>query len=402
MPTVYFIVKKITNYNIIYYNKDFTMNDIVFNGKINLLKNKEGKINSEGFSNINGNTFMDIFTQSNVILLLIFLAIYFVIYFILGVFTSSTDTQSSSVKAFKVFDFIMFGGLLIYIVLKLVFVDNYERKSTAEGWLQNFTDYIKKDTSIFSIIFFIFVFYLVIFISGIPMTSDIKPASIQLIESGAWVMFAITLISWFCTYFLGISIGDLFYKFISSLWDSLEYTGNTVAGNAHVGNANTVSSSITSQVFNISNNLYTYDDAQAICKSYGARLATYDDMENAYEQGAEWCNYGWSDGQMIYYPTQQDTWDKLQKIPSKKNNCGRPGINGGYMKNPYLRFGVNCYGKKPEPTEKDLQNMRKVADMLGPSTVHDELMDKKVKYWTDNSANLLKINSFNHNKWSEY
>ncbi len=381
------------------------MNDIVFNGKVNLSKDNGKKISNEGFSNINGNTIMDIFTQSNVILLLIFLAIYFVIYFILGVFTSSTDSQSSSTKAIKVFDFLIFGALLIYIVLKLVFVNNDERKSTAEGWLQNFTDYIQKDTSIFSIILFIFVFYLAIFISGIPMTSDVKPTSIQLIESGAWVMFAITLISWFCTYFLGISIGDLFYKFISSLWDSLESTGNTVSGNA-----NTVSSSVTSeilkkdnpQVFNISNNLYTYEDAQAICKSYGSRLATYDDMEKAYEDGAEWCNYGWSDNQMIYYPTQQETWDKLQKIPSKKNNCGRPGINGGYMKNPYLRFGVNCYGKKPEPTAADLKNMSQVADMLGPSTPQDELMNKKVKYWMDNSANLLKINSFNHNKWSEY
>ncbi len=374
------------------------MENIVINGKIDLSK-KNLKKSEESFSNANGNTFLDIFTQSNVILLFIFLAIYFVIYFILGIFSTSEQSISSSNKAMKVLDFLIFSGLLIYILIKLVFVNNDERKYTFKRWLQNFTDFVNTDTSIFSVILFIVVFYLMIFITGIPMTYDSSGLSIRLIESGAWILFAISLISWFCTYFLGISIGDLFYKFISSLWDSLQ--PDDVYGNI---NANTVSSTIknTPQVFNISNNLYTYKDAQAICKSYGARLATYDDMEKAYEDGAEWCNYGWSDGQMIYYPTQQETWNKLQNDPNKKNSCGRPGINGGYMKNPYLRFGVNCYGKKPEATDADLKLMKQRKDSLTPSTPADALMDKKVKYWMDNSANLLKINSFNHDKWSEY
>ena len=41
-------------------------------------------------------------------------------------------------------------------------------------------------------------------------------------------------------------------------------------------------------------------------------------------------NYGWSDGQMAYFPTQKDTWDKLQKNPNTKHACGRPGVNGVY------------------------------------------------------------------------
>lgn len=375
------------------------MENIVINGKVDLSK-KNSKKNEESFTNINGNTFLDIFTQSNIILLIIFLAIYFVIYFILGIFSTSEQTDSTPMKAMKIMDFFIFGGLLIYILLKFVFVNNDERKITFKNWLEDFTNFINTDTSIFSITLFIIVLYLFIFIAGIPMTYDSKAFSIKLIESGAWIFFIISIISLFCKYFLGITIGDLFYKFISSLWDSLESNGNAnVSGN-------TITSEIikknTPQVFNISNNLYTYEDAQAICKSYGARLATYDDMEKAYEDGAEWCNYGWSDGQMIYYPTQQETWDKLQKNPNKKNNCGRPGINGGYMKNPYLRFGVNCYGKKPEPSSQDLTLMKQKKDLLTPSTPADALMDKKVKYWMDNSANLLKINSFNHDKWSEY
>ena len=68
-----------------------------------------------------------------------------------------------------------------------------------------------------------------------------------------------------------------------------------------------------SEVFNISNNLYTYDDAQAVCSVYGAQLATYEQIEDSYKNGGEWCNYGWSENQMAFFPTQKSTWDKLQK-----------------------------------------------------------------------------------------
>lgn len=102
------------------------------------------------------------------------------------------------------------------------------------------------------------------------------------------------------------------------------------------------------EVFNIPQNIYTYDNAEALCKAYGAELATYDQIESAYKSGAEWCNYGWSADQMAFYPTQKTTWQKLQKIKGHKHDCGRPGINGGYIKNPNVRFGVNCYGNKPK------------------------------------------------------
>lgn len=59
------------------------------------------------------------------------------------------------------------------------------------------------------------------------------------------------------------------------------------------------------QVFNIPGNYYTYDDAKAICDAYGARLASYNEMEEAYNKGAEWCVYGWSDNQMALFPTQK-------------------------------------------------------------------------------------------------
>jgi hypothetical protein len=36
----------------------------------------------------------------------------------------------------------------------------------------------------------------------------------------------------------------------------------------------------------------------------------------------------------------------LQKIKGHEHDCGRPGVNGGYIANPLVKFGVNCYGNK--------------------------------------------------------
>ena len=112
-----------------------------------------------------------------------------------------------------------------------------------------------------------------------------------------------------------------------------------------------------SEVFNVSSSVYTYDDAQAVCSAYDAKLATYDQAETAYSKGGEWCNYGWSDGQVTLPPTQKSTWSELQKSEKHKSDCGRPGLSGGYTANPYKKLGVSCYGKKPKPTDDDLKRM---------------------------------------------
>ena len=105
---------------------------------------------------------------------------------------------------------------------------------------------------------------------------------------------------------------------------------------------------------------------------------------------------------MALFPTQKLTWFKLQKNPTHKNDCGRPGVNGGYMENPYIRFGVNCYGKKPAATEKDKQEMNANNGINVPKTSEEMELDKKVQFWKENADKLLNINSFNYNKWSEY
>ena len=108
-----------------------------------------------------------------------------------------------------------------------------------------------------------------------------------------------------------------------------------------------------SEVFHISDNNFTYDDAPAVCGAYDAQLATLEQIIDAYNHGAEWCGYGWSAGGMALYPTQKGTWDALQQEvdQKKKTACGRPGVNGGYF-DPASKFGVNCYGIKPQGTTK--------------------------------------------------
>jgi hypothetical protein len=155
---------------------------------------------------------------------------------------------------------------------------------------------------------------------------------------------------------------------------------------------------IEKQVFNIPENTYTYNDAKALCKAYGARLANYSEVEKAYKDGAQWCNYGWSDNQMILFPTQKETYDKLQKIEGHENDCGRPGVNGGYIANPNARFGVNCYGYKPEITQEEREKMGQITPY--PLTQKEKEMNAKVNKYK-NKLHEIMVSPFNNNKWSQ-
>ena len=151
------------------------------------------------------------------------------------------------------------------------------------------------------------------------------------------------------------------------------------------------------QVFNIPGNYYNYTNAKALCQAYGANLATYQQLEDTYRNGGEWCNYGWSDGQMALFPTQQNTFDNLQKISGHENDCGRPGVNGGYMINPQLRFGVNCYGNKPKITSEEEELMKNTSPY--PETAEDIAFQKRVDYWKNKASEIL-VSPFNYNTWS--
>jgi len=154
----------------------------------------------------------------------------------------------------------------------------------------------------------------------------------------------------------------------------------------------------TKEVFNVSENEYTYYDAEPLCRALGAELATYDQVQTAWNKGADWCNYGWTKGQVAIYPTQKDTWEKLQGGPPDEHTaCGKPGVNGGYFDNPEMRFGVNCYGPKPDQSSNDQRLLMENGTI--PKTVSTLKIDQQIED-IKNNIDTIGVLPFNSQKWS--
>jgi hypothetical protein len=151
------------------------------------------------------------------------------------------------------------------------------------------------------------------------------------------------------------------------------------------------------EVFTISKNDYTYYDAAPLCKALGAELATYDQVKKAWQNGADWCNYGWVKGQMAVYPTQKSTYEELQEGPEdQKGVCGKPGVNGGYFDNPELKYGVTCIGKRPSQSQHDANAIS--AGSTRPLTASGIEFEKKVMRFKEGSESL-GILPFNKEHW---
>jgi hypothetical protein len=151
------------------------------------------------------------------------------------------------------------------------------------------------------------------------------------------------------------------------------------------------------EVFNVSSNEFTYYDAEPLCMALGAELATYDQVKQAWSKGADWCNYGWVKGQVAVYPTQKETWDKLQNGPEdEKYACGQPGVNGGAFDNPEMRFGVNCYGVKPPQSASDERILMEKGSI--PKTPATLKVDQQIKKFKEN-ADTFGVLPFNNNEW---
>jgi hypothetical protein len=357
--------------------------------------------------------FYAIFNKSNIVMLLWFLAIYFVAYYLLGfVFSKSEPVVNYQLNISRTIDII---ALLCVLITLFGYggLSNDEQIKVAEDSV----NYLKKDMTSFGAIIIqmisLTMFYVIVYAFRVPMERDVKPITVSVIETFMWLYLILQIFSLFFKYVIGTSLYDILSNYYD--WDKLpDYAPNPPKPTSIVGNVKTrgnvtITGNVSlsqpvqkEEVFNISNNLYTFDDAQSICSAYGAKLANYDQMEEAYRNGAEWCNYGWSAGQMAFFPTQKSTWKALQETDKNKNDCGRPGINGGYFANPNIRFGVNCFGKKPKPNDDELARMKEINNRIYPKTSKDSELDKKIQFWKENASKLLVLNSFNKNDWSEY
>jgi len=148
-----------------------------------------------------------------------------------------------------------------------------------------------------------------------------------------------------------------------------------------------------SEVFHVNDSQFTYADAPAVCAAYGSELATLEQVIDAYNHGAEWCNYGWSAGGFALYPTQRGTWQSLQAEPDsvKRTACGRPGVNGGYF-DPNTKFGVNCFGFKPIGK----------ADLPLPPPGTDSTAFKAAVSKFRKMLGSLTLNPYSRTEWSGY
>jgi hypothetical protein len=309
-----------------------------------------------------------IFNSQNTVTVIWFLAVYFFILVVLAIFFKDKLASAQALSE-QIVDILVFGTLAYYSLYVY-----YENKD------QTLEDYLKRELEDLNTTIYFGIFAIgltgVMYAYKLLTMSNNAPFSLAFLSSVSWIYLSVILIFNFFKYVLQISLLDIIFSSSNNEPETVVETDD-----------------VSDEVFNISNNLYTFDDAKSVCGSYGARLANYDEIENAYNNGAEWCNYGWSEGQMAFFPTQKDTWSVLQRNKKHANDCGRPGVNGGYMGNPYIKFGVNCFGKKPIASEADLFRMNAKKNQLTPA-IKDGTLTKE---WED-----ATISSFNKEKWSLY
>jgi len=273
--------------------------------------------------------------------------------------------------------------------------------------MYNYMNGILMNPSVFIILALVVIVYIIIFLSlgnsaqtgasfypdatpGSSVTSGSSTNMIIIIVIG--VLIVLVLFNGF-QYFFGVDI----MASLSNLFSGEPQINIVVDQNQGAAPSVVPEIKYIEQVFNIPGNEYGYEDAKTLCSAYGSRLATYDEVEKAYDRGAEWCNYGWSDKQMALFPTQKSTFDQLQTIEGHEHDCGRTGINGGYIANPRVKFGVNCYGYKPKMTQEEEEMMQ--TNSPYPKTEKDIAMENRVEYWKTKLDEIL-VSPFNYNTWS--
>tara|TARA_A100001015_G_scaffold184496_1_gene205281 strand:+ start:3313 stop:4674 length:1362 start_codon:yes stop_codon:yes gene_type:complete len=310
--------------------------------------------------------------------------------------------------------------ILILILVFVICLQGYlnltnEQRENMVGWSLEWTEqYLDNPWNLFYLIWFTIIFFVLVYILRVPMEKGVKPILVNFVEKKIWILYLTFFIIFFFKYLLNIPIVTLLFNnsivryfegvppfssspgVFSQFEDDLlgapstesTTTTNDLLSASAPGQAQCETAN---QVFNVSNNLYTYEEAQKVCAAFDASLANYNQIESAYNNGAEWCNYGWSEGQMAYFPTQKTTYEKLQKNPNTKHACGRPGINGGFIDNPYIKFGANCYGVKPPKPDGWVESAPFEECEANP----DQEEMEKLK-------NMAKLNDFNRKKWSRY
>ena len=339
----------------------------------------------------NDNNLSIVLTYENLYILFWIISIYFILYSLLGFFFRSENLG-------YVYNVIILLTIIGIVIAYYIMTDTDEYKDDAQNTVDRFLSFFDNKFNALYILAGLVFLYIITSIINVPSNKEDRPTMIIGLETLLMILLILIVFVQFFIEFYNVSLTNELRELLG-INPSTNSTTVTVTESRPRPRIlpRPIISNDKKEVFNVGGNHYTYSDAEAICKSFDAELADYDQIENSYNRGGEWCNYGWSKNQMALFPTQKSTWNKLQEKDATKNNCGRPGINGGYMANPALRFGVNCYGVKPEKRSTDFPAYSD-APMKTPE---DKLIESKVQFWKDNK-DKLKLNHYNNNDWSRY
>ena len=216
---------------------------------------------------------------------------------------------------------------------------------------------------------------------GVILTSN----SYSALEYFMLVFFILIITVLGVNYFFGIQLTTTLNDLFNTPKVNVDIVKPTENGDTNGDNGpnNGVKESGYPQTYHVKGQ-FDYKTARTVCKAYGAKLATLDQVKDAQRDGGEWCEYGWSEDQMVLYPTQKSSWQKYQETDHKEQ-CGIPGINGGYNIRANQKLGVNCFGKKPDGVVPEL-------------AVEPTKVDQQAAYWQQN----LTISPFNYTSWSEF
>ena len=143
------------------------------------------------------------------------------------------------------------------------------------------------------------------------------------------------------------------------------------------------------EAFLVKSNIFNKDESNKVCKAlFNSRAATREELNADYNNGANWCNYGWTMDGAAYYPLQNNS-DTPVCVGSK-------GLNGGALDGA-PKLGITCYGVKP--SEKEYTSLETI---YRDSSIAEADMAMLEKYRKMMSSGSIKVAPFNDKVWSRY
>lgn len=144
------------------------------------------------------------------------------------------------------------------------------------------------------------------------------------------------------------------------------------------------------EVFLVENNIFSKSEAPKVCRGlFNSDAATKEQLNESYNNGANWCNYGWTSDGDAYYPLQSDTNNSVCE--------GNRGLNGGTMADKNYKLGALCYGVKPE--DNKFSNLDKLHQESSFAEDDIKMLENYRKKLVNDG---IKVAPFNDKTWSRY